>query len=223
MVTNTSEETFKNHGDNVYIVANIILQLWGVQSDKDTFRAAVKVSQNMGREDRICLSTYVQETQQIIEHNGCVSNVPLREVEWKHAGGVGWHLQSQGRYLTEAHQPSDEVIMGSMVARRIAGDPSIELKEKQLQELDASEFYEVRGNFVLLKSGGSSWDSIINLSGVSRISWDGQALIFSGSKSTSVRASTQLSNEVKQKILKGIFESITITTLRGSVAGVSNE
>lgn len=221
MVTNTSEETFKNYGDNVYSVANIILQLWGVQSDKDTFRAAVKVSQNMGQEDRISLLSYVQEIHELMGPSGL--GVPIREVEWTHAGGVGWHLQVCGTYLTDAHQPSDEVQRGSMVARRIAGDPSIELKEKQLQELDASEFYEVRGNFVLLKSGGSSWDSIINLSGVSRISWDGQALIFSGSKSTSVRASTQLSNEVKQKILKGIFESITITTLRGSVAGVSNE
>lgn len=211
-----------SYGDNVNTVAGIILQLWGVESDKDILRAALKVSQNMDREDRIYLMTYAQEIQQITDKHGWFVNVPLRRLDWLYEDD-GWCLRADGKYLTDAHEPSDGAQRGAIVARRIAGDPSIELKEEQLQELDASEFYEVRGNFVLLKSGGSYWNSIINLSGVSRISWDGQALIFSGSQSTSVRASTQLSNEVKQKILKGIFESITITTLRGSVAGVSNE
>lgn len=221
MVINTMEETFENHGDNVHGVANIILQLWGVQPDKDIFRAAVRVSQNMGREDRISLLSYVQEIHELMGPSGL--GIPIREVEWKHAGGVGWHLQACGAYLTDAHQPSDEVQRGSMVARRIAGDPSIQLKKDQLQKHDISEMYEVRGSFVLLKSGGPSWDSIINLSGISKISWDGQALIFSGSQSTSVRTNTQLSNDEKQEILKGIFGSITTTTLRGSVRGVSNE
>lgn len=225
MVFNTmEEEIFRSHGgDNVHGVADIILQLWGVKSDKDTLRAAVKVSQNMGREDRISLLTYVQEIHQLMGPSGLGLGVPIREVEWKHAGGLGWHLQVCGAYLTDAHQPSDQTLRGSMVARRIAGDPSMQLKKDQLQKHDISEMYEVRGSFVLLKSGGPSWDSIINLSGISKISWDGQALIFSGSQSTSVRTNTQLSNDEKQEILKGIFGSITTTTLRGSVRGVSNE
>lgn len=210
-----------SYGDYVHCAAaDIILQLWGLSSDTDTVEAARKVCLSLGTSDLDCLITYAEEIRKILRRHRAVSDASIRDTEWLYKGDLGWFLVVGGSYVADGFEPSEKVQRGAVIARRISGD----LKKKEdVVEQQASDFYEVRGNFVLLKSGGPSWDSIINLSGVSRVSWDGQALIFSGSQSTSVRANTQLSNEVKQEILKGTFESITITTLRGSVAGVSNE
>lgn len=215
-----------SYGDyvhEVHEVADIILQLWGVESDKDVLKVAVEVSRNMDCEERISLLTYVQEIQLITDKQGWIINVPLRRLDWVDDDD-GWCLRADGKYLTDAHQPSDEAQRGAMLARLIAGSPSIQLlRETQVTERKALEFYEVRGNFVLLKSGGEGWNSIINLTNVHRINWDRQVLIFSGTPNTSVNLGTQISTQIKQEILKGIFESITNVCSRGSVAGVSNE